>query len=169
MADEQVRYSLPHVAQDLNRRRPVTVVVGWLLVFSGVAQTILAFQVRDWGGFFLHLLEGLLEFVVGVLLLAKPAAGALVLTLLIAAYLLVGGMFRIIGAFSIRFPGWGWVAFAGFVSVALGAMLVAEWPFSGIWFLGTWVGIDLIFQGAAWTAFGLALRNAPPTAAAPEA
>ncbi len=140
-------------------------VFGWLLLISGVAQCVVAFQMRAWGGFFLHLLEGILEAVVGVLLIALPGKGALIMTLLLAAYLLVGGLFRLFAAIALRFPGSGWVALGGVISAVLGVMLAAEWPSSAVWFIGMCVGIDLIFHGSAWIAFALAVRKLPTSPA----
>src|SRR6266542_1659383 len=134
---------------------------GWLLIISGIAQGVQAFQLRGWDGFFLHLLGGVLEFVVGVLIVRDPPGGALVLTLLLAVYLLVGGLFRLVAAFALWFPGSGWVALAGLVSVLLGLALALDWPISGLWFIGTCVAIDLILHGASWVAFALGVRALP--------
>ena len=57
-------------------------ILGWLLILSGLTQALLAFWVRQWSGFFLHLLGGVLEIVVGVLVVGAPVSAALGLTLL---------------------------------------------------------------------------------------
>ena len=51
-------------------------------------------------------------------------------------------------------PGWGWLLFAGIVSVLLGVMLWSQFPLSGIWALGILVGIKLIFSGIVIVASG---------------
>jgi uncharacterized membrane protein HdeD (DUF308 family) len=134
---------------------------GWLLILSGLAQVVLAWQVRSWGGVFLHLLEGILEAVVGFLVLRAPIEAAVFLTLLFAAYLIVGGLFRVGAALTHRFPGAGLVALAGGVSALLGLMVALEWPYSGLWFLGVCIGVDLVLNGASWIAFALAARRLP--------
>lgn len=134
---------------------------GWLLVGSGLLQGITAFQVQSWNGFFLHLLGGLLEVIVGVLVVAAPAESAVGLTLLLAVYLLVGGLFRTTAALWLAYPGSGWAAFGGLISFLLGLAIWRHWPISGLWFLGTCVGIDLLLHGAAWIAFGLNVRRQP--------
>jgi uncharacterized membrane protein HdeD (DUF308 family) len=134
---------------------------GWLLIISGIAQGILAFQVRNWGGFFLHLLGAILEVVVGVLVLRAPVQAILVITLLLAAYLLVGGLFRLTAPLLMRLPGAGLIALGGFISVLLGIMVASEWPSSALWFIGICVGVDLIFHGASWVSFALAARRLP--------
>jgi hypothetical protein len=36
---------------------------------------------------------------------------------------------------------------------------LAQWPVSGLWVIGLFVGIDLIFYGCAWIALALSLRT----------
>jgi uncharacterized membrane protein HdeD (DUF308 family) len=136
-------------------------IFGWLLILSGIAQMALAIQVRRWSGAFLHFLGGILEAVVGVLILRTPLDAAMVLTLLVAVALLVGGLFRLTAAIVLRFPGSGLVALGGIVSALLGFALVAQWPASGLWFIGTCMGIDMALHGASWVAFALGVRQLP--------
>src|SRR5262249_43288839 len=114
-----------------------------------------------WAGFFLLLLAAVLEIVVGCFVVAHPGAAALDLTLVLAAFLLIGGIFRIVAALAQRFAFWGWVLFDGIVSVILGLMLWRQWPASGVWFIGFCVGLDMLFRGCSWVALALAVRKAP--------
>lgn len=133
--------------------------LGWLVVVGGVFEAVVAFWARQWSGFFLHLVAGVLYIVFGGLMLAHPVGSAAGFTLLIAAMLLTSGVFRIIAAASIQHPNWGWAALDGAVSVALGLLIWVEWPASALWVIGTFVGIDMIFRGWAWVMFGLAARR----------
>jgi uncharacterized membrane protein HdeD (DUF308 family) len=134
-------------------------VFGWILVVAGILETIHAWRVRGWSGFTRHLLGGVLSFVVGGLIVANPAAGTLSLTLLMAAFFIVGGVFRIGTALSFRFPGRGWAVAGGIVTVALGTIIATEWPVSAVWVIGTFVGIDLIFDGWSLVMAGLGARG----------
>ena len=134
-------------------------VFGWILVAAGILETVHAWRVRGWSGFTRHLLGGLLSFVVGGLIVANPAAGMLSLTLLMAAFFIVGGIFRIVTALSFRLPGRGWAVAGGIVTVALGMIIAAEWPVSAVWVIGTFVGIDLIFDGWSLVMAGLGARE----------
>src|SRR4051812_38717701 len=58
------------------------VAIGALLVVSGVAEAVTAFWSARWGGMLLHLLSGVLSFVVGALFLRAPVGALLTLTLL---------------------------------------------------------------------------------------
>jgi len=72
-----------------------------------------------------------------------------------------GGTMRAVSALMIELPSGGWAVLSGIVDVVLGIMLLAAWPFSGLWFLGLAVGIGLLFRGAWWSAFALAARKSP--------
>lgn len=143
------------------------VVFGWVLMFSGLVQAVHAFRVRVGEGFFLYLLSGILRFVVGILLVSRPVLGAEAVTLLLAAFFLVGGCVRIAYSAYARFQGWGWVLLNGIVTFVLGLMIVNQWPSSAIWVIGTFVGIDLLFDG--WAMVGLAVATRQIAAPPPEA
>jgi uncharacterized membrane protein HdeD (DUF308 family) len=132
------------------------VVLGWLLVIGGIAEAIHAFMAQNWRGFLFELLSAILYVVVGALLLFNPLLGAAALTLLLAVFLVVEGIFKIIMALRVRdHRGWGWVLASGILSLILGAMIWAQWPASGLWVIGLLVGIQLLFTG--WSVVMLAL------------
>lgn len=135
------------------------VAIGALLLVSGIAEVIGAIWCRGWSGVFLHLLSGLLSIAVSVLFLGAPVDALLALTLLVACLLTVGGVFKIIAAFSYRFEGWGWPLVSGIIDLILGVLIWLEWPESALWVIGLFVGISLVFRGFNWIGLGLALRN----------
>lgn len=137
------------------------VVGGWFLMVGGVVQLAGAFYTRCSGGVLLHILSGLLSLVVGVLIVGSPDRFAVVFTLFLAALFLVEGSFRLVGALFGQFRGWGWVAFSGVVTILLGVLIWQEWPYSGLWVIGTFVGIDLIFSGMAHIGTALHVRDLP--------
>jgi uncharacterized membrane protein HdeD (DUF308 family) len=135
------------------------IVLGWLMVFSGVFEAIHAFQVRGWRGVLLHLVAGLLGIVLGLLIVTHPVAGAVAWTMLIASFFLVVGTFRLVAAIGMKFPNWGWAAFDGAITLLLGVLLWADWPWSGLWFLGLSIGISLVLRGWANVMLAFALRS----------
>src|SRR4051812_22400898 len=54
---------------------------GWLLLLGGIMEVVSAGWARRWGGFFLHLVAGLLDVVVGLLIVSKPTAALEAITL----------------------------------------------------------------------------------------
>lgn len=136
-------------------------VFGWLLVVSGVFALIQAFRVHNWSGFFLYFLSALLRGFTGYLLIRYPEVGAASLTLIVAAFFVVGGLFRATGSAMLRFPSWGWAAFSGFLAFILGIVLLVQWPTASIWFIGLLIGIDMVFDGSSFVAFSMAMHSLP--------
>jgi len=139
-------------------------ILGALILVGGVAEALGAFWCREWSGFFLALLSGTLGVVLGLMLLANPIQGGMTLTILLASFLFVGGIFRVIAALAHRFEGWGWQLLSGVIDVVLGVMIWRELPMSGLVVIGTLLGISLIFRGVSWLMLGFALRRIPKPA-----
>jgi uncharacterized membrane protein HdeD (DUF308 family) len=82
-----------------------------------------------------------------------------VVTIVMAMFFMIGGLFQLIGSFAVALPGWGWQAADGIITLLLGLLVLAQWPASGLWVIGLLIGIDLIFYGSAWMALALGLRS----------
>jgi uncharacterized membrane protein HdeD (DUF308 family) len=137
-------------------------VLGVLLLVSGITEVIHAVMVRHWRGLALHLLAAALYLFVGLFILEAPDRAAAVLTLLLAAGFLVGGLLRSAFAIVMRFPAWTWVLFNGAVDLLMGILILSGWPGSANWVIGLFVGIDLLFHGWSWVVLGLRVRTAVP-------
>ena len=136
---------------------------GILLVAGGAAQIVSSFWAGRWSGFLLSLLAGVLYVVVGGELVARPFIGAEALTLLLGSFFLVGGIFRVVAAMTLRLHHWGWIMLNGVVTSLLGLLVLAEWPKSGLFVIGLFVGIDMLFNGWTWVMLSLGLRCLPAT------
>ncbi|HEV3260302.1 MAG TPA: HdeD family acid-resistance protein [Gemmataceae bacterium] len=133
---------------------------GILLLMGAVVQVANAFFGRRWRGFFLHLLAGILYFIAGMFMIERPVEAALGLTMVLAACLLVGGIFRIVLSVAERFEGWGWVLLNGIVSVLLGGVIWRQGLIWGIEIIGLFVGLEMLFTGLSWVMLALAVRSA---------
>ncbi|MEO5325875.1 HdeD family acid-resistance protein [Mesorhizobium sp. CC13] len=135
--------------------------VGTLMIVAGVVEIVHAFGVKGWGSFFLWLLGGALYIVAGYLAFINPLLASAILTLFLAASLVASGVMRIWMGIKGRsvLNSWGWIVAAGVVTVLAGLIIAAGWPVSSLVVLGTFLAIDLIFQGATYIAFGLGLRR----------
>ncbi len=142
----------------------IELLVGVLLLVGGVAQTAQVFRLHGWGGRVLALVLGILYVVAGLILLAFPLGGLFTLTLVLAAYLLAGGVVRMVLAFRLRPErGWGGFLLSGVLGLALGLLLWLGLPSTAAWALGTLVGIDMVFGGfALWGVTGAASSTPPP-------
>jgi uncharacterized membrane protein HdeD (DUF308 family) len=132
---------------------------GSILLIASIIEIVQAIMVGSWSYFFPHLLSAILFGVAGLFLLRKPVAGAEVVTVFMAFFFLVGGLFEIISVLSSMPPGWGWDVLSGVVSIVLGLLILANWPVAGLHIIGLYVGISLIFAGWAWSAIALGLRR----------
>jgi uncharacterized membrane protein HdeD (DUF308 family) len=134
--------------------------IGALVLVAGIFQIVHSFMDRKWGGFALHLLVGILYVIGGFLLMNDPLPGAVIITIFVAAALVIGGILRIAMAVQHRhMPGWWLLLLGGIVSVVVGIMLYLMLPWSGLWVVGTLIAVELIFHGVSWIQFGLALRK----------
>jgi uncharacterized membrane protein HdeD (DUF308 family) len=134
--------------------------IGALLLVAGVFQVVHAFMDREWGGFALHMLIGLLYVVGGFLLMDEPVRGSVVITILVAAALVIGGVLRVAMGIQHRgMPGWVLIIVSGLISLVVGVMLYLLLPWSGLWVVGTLIAVELIVHGVSWIQFGLALRR----------
>lgn len=134
------------------------VVFGIVLLGAGIVQFVQAFLARKWNGVVLSILLGLLYGVTGFLCVTNPTVSAVALTLGIAALCFVAGMFRMLVSLMMRFDQWGWVFFNGFITFLLGISIYADWPFSGLWLIGLFIGIDIILSGWSWIILALTAR-----------
>ena len=143
----------------------IEIIIGWLLIVGGIIHAIHAFSTKEHGGSVMNILGAILYVVVGALLLTHPVAGVLTLTLILAAFFLVEGVFKIIMAFQMRsMPNWGWMFVSGLIALFLGALIWIGWPATAAWVIGLLVGIDLIFGGWAMLFIALSAKSSTPIA-----
>jgi uncharacterized membrane protein HdeD (DUF308 family) len=137
---------------------------GALLLVGGIFEIVGSFWTRLWSGFFLHLLSGVLSVVVGFFFLRDPGGASLAMTLLLACFLIVAGSMKIVVSVTHRLASWGWVLLSGVIDVALGLMIWADWPLSGLWVIGLFVGISMLFRGWTWVMLAIGIRSLPKPA-----
>ncbi|MDN6319866.1 MAG: HdeD family acid-resistance protein [Marinobacter sp.] len=135
---------------------------GVLLTIGGVFQAIEALKCRGWKSILAHVLIALLYAVAGVSMITEPVAGSLVLTAFLGGIFVATGLLRIMMGLHLKGTGlrWGWIVFAGLVSLVLGAMIFFQWPMSALWIIGLLVAIEMIFHGWAYVMIALALKTA---------
>jgi len=137
--------------------------VAVLLLIGGVSQIAHSFLCHKWKGFLVHLLAGILYLVLGLMFVRRPGVALEALTMVIAVVLMVGGLFRSLVSLLMRFEQWGWTFLGGLISLGLGLFIWMQLPWSALWLIGTFVGIDMLWTG--WSLFMLsrAVRALPKT------
>lgn len=132
---------------------------GILLVLGGAVEVAGGLWAGRRNGFLLHILCGLLSAFLGIAILDRPLLGAAGYTLVLAVFFVASGLTRVVFALSRRFSGWGWVLLNGVIGVALGGAIWRELPEAALWVIGTFVGIDLVFNGLSWVMVAVAARR----------
>lgn len=135
-------------------------VVGWLLLFEGVAQVIHAFRSEGLGHFAWKFLIALLYLVTGVYFLLHPLLAAAAMTLAMSVFFFAQGLVDIV-AFSSARKGLasGWMLFNGIISVTLAVMIWRHWLSTSLWVIGTLVGINLLMTGTTRLMMAFAVRR----------
>ena len=139
----------------------VVMVLGVILIVSGIFTIVGAFWAGEWSALLLQLLVGILYVMAGLAIRDAPAQSTAVLTLFIAAFFIVVGLFRIIVALAERFPQWGWALANGIVTLLAGIIIYDTLPVSAFGVIGLLVGLELLFNGWTWVMLSLAIRAAP--------
>lgn len=140
----------------------VDIYVGWLLLISGIVGLVAVFSAHDVAAFVWSLITAALSVAVGILLIWKPAQGAMSLTLLLIAFLIAEGVFQTVASIAYRDimgGSWGWMLVSGLSDLALAAIIVIGWPMAAAWAIGVIVGVNLITSGWAIVAVALAGRK----------
>lgn len=139
----------------------ITISVGLILLITVLAQIVFAFQSASFGSGALRFGFGLLAGLCGLSLITQPGAGLATITLFLAVWFFVDGLFAIFNGISWRpSPGWGWMIFNGIISIVLGVMIYRQFPSSAVWLVGLLVGIRLLLAGWTMIALGSIARNA---------
>jgi uncharacterized membrane protein HdeD (DUF308 family) len=142
----------------------MTLMLGWALILVGVAQFVFALHSRSVGRFFLKALYAVLFVIAGIALAFFPLAGLATLTAMLGAFLLVEAGVLIVTAFHMR-PNrsWGWFLFDGLASLVLGIMILAHWPSSSVWAIGTLIGFAVLMSGFSRIMIASRIRGAAST------
>ena len=134
--------------------------VGWLFFIGGIFRALSVWQSRGMPGFAWSLLTALLAIFLGLILIFRPLAGVLTLTMVLIAFFILEGITAIALAVQHRehLRSWGWVLFSGIIDLLLAYLIWAGWPSSADWAIGLLVGINMLFFGLSLVMTALAAR-----------
>ncbi|MGO8797766.1 MAG: HdeD family acid-resistance protein [Roseiarcus sp.] len=140
----------------------VTILFGWLFLFSGIVGLITTFWMRPAAGFLWSIVSAIVGIVAGAVLLIWPLNGVLSLTFVLIAFFVIEGVASIMFALDHRreLSGrWEWMLASGVVDLILAAIIFTGLPGSAAWALGLIVGVNMIFGGSALIAMALYARD----------
>jgi uncharacterized membrane protein HdeD (DUF308 family) len=136
----------------------VAVFIGWILLVSGAVGLLATFRMRTAPGFWWSLISAILGIVAGILLFRSPVSGALSLTVILTAFLIIEGIVSILFALEHKreLSGrWGAMLFSGLVDLFLAGIIIEGLPGTAAWAIGLLIGVNLVFGGAALIAMAL--------------
>jgi uncharacterized membrane protein HdeD (DUF308 family) len=138
-----------------NSLKTLAVVVGIFVLLDGIAEFVLAFDRRTANRGMVALL-GLLDLVVGILLIRHPVGGVKAIALLLAIWLIAAGVVRLMIAFDTHGDRLGRFIVAA-IEIVFGIVIVAN-PNIGFATLAVLVGLAFIVNGLGLIAVGILLR-----------
>ncbi len=137
----------------------VSVIIGILMILSGIARTMFAWLSVGWGSLFLKALVGVLTIVAGGYMIVNPDVGTRALAIVLTAYLFADGITTLL--FALRIPpaaGGAWMLLGALVSVLAGVLMWMQWPASGDLAIGILIGTKLIIDGVELIGVGTAAK-----------
>jgi len=138
----------------------VALLVGWFLIFGGVAHAIAAFAGGRAGRVVWQVVVAAIYLVGGLYFLTHPLLGLGTLTLFLAAILVVEAVVELAAYFAARGEGGsGWRLVNAVVTLLLGGLIWMNWPSSSVWAIGTLVGVNLLMTGFSRLMLGTAARR----------
>ena len=148
------------IAYPLATATITTVLFGWVLIFVGVAQFVFAFHSHSAGNFFLKVLLGVLYGIAGAALAFFPFEGVAALTVLLGILLLLHAGVATAIAFQMRpVDGWVWFLADAAATFFLGVLILAGWPSSSAWAIGTLVGVSVLMSGISRIVIATKIRS----------
>ncbi len=135
-------------------------VIGGMLVIAGVCQIVSAWRAQGWSDKVIPAVIGVITILAGAGALAHPYLGLTYLAITLAIFFAVEGIWKMFAAFSYR-PAQGWIAIlaSGACAVILAIMIWRQWPLSGLWAVGVFVGIDLLVSGLSFIVLAVTIRK----------
>lgn len=136
------------------------ILFAWLLLVGGVVGLFQAIQSRkEAGAFWLTVAVAALNIAAGIVLMRRPDVAAAALTLFVALLLLTAGLFRVVGGIASMSARMTWTIVVGVIDLGLGLLVLAEWPSSSRYVIGTFVSLALLFDGLCMMSLGIAGRR----------
>jgi len=128
----------------------------FLLGLIGVMQSFLAKHQHD---AIQYLQVGVLDTVIGAMIVISISGPFSRVSLMISAFLLVRGIVRVIFVFTLKLPHKVSTAMGGGLSIILGTLVFQEWPTAESWFVSMCLNIEIAFRGWAGISYALWVKK----------
>lgn len=143
----------------------VVFLFGILMMIGGILHFVAAFKIFRGGSRWLWALFGILYLVAGYYAFSTPVKTAIVLTNILAIFLIIAGVIRSVNAFILKpLIGWGWILLSGLLTLATGTIILMS-PDAPFWVLGLFLAVDILFQGVNYLTLAAAIKRIPKSSA----
>ncbi|OQK17276.1 hypothetical protein AU255_05150 [Methyloprofundus sedimenti] len=120
-----------------------------IILLAGILRCIDAFASDRQTLVLMNMQGGMIDLVCGFIIFTNIGATSLTLSLIVAAYLIMQGLYRFMLTFVIEIHSLNSARIGGSVSVLLGLMAWLNWPFSDFWFLSFALSSEIASRGWA--------------------
>lgn len=132
---------------------------GIIIFLLGIQECLEAFFARISREFHQNLQVGIVDTVVGALIIAAVSQEPQRLSLMVAAFLIIRGSVRIVLVHTLGLPHKTPTTAFGVISIILGLCLYSEWPTTQAWFISMSLNVEIAFRGWAMVMFALWVRK----------
>lgn len=141
----------------------IVMFISVLILFSGILSVFFSISNKDdidnWG---LFLGAGILDIVVGFILLKHPAKAVVIFSVFIGLWLLFKGISAISNSFKLKkdgYEGWTWVLIFGILTTIFAIMAVLYKPLLGGAYLAYMLAFAFLLLGIVYVFISLQLRK----------
>ena len=134
-------------------------VSGMFILSMGLLECLDAFLAKKQRDVVHNLQVGALDAVVGAMIILGISGTISRLSMMIAAFLMVRGIVRIILAYAFKLPHKLSTSLGGGISIILGILVFQEWPITEGWFVSLCLNVEIACRGWAGISFALWVRK----------
>lgn len=136
---------------------------GMVILALGLVECLDAFLAEETRDFLQNLQVGVLDTVVGALIILSVAEEPARFSMMIANYLIVRGIVRVTLIYALQMPRAALSSIGGFLSVIMGFMIWMGWPSTAGWFLSLCMNVEIAVRGWAIIIFALWVKQQTDT------
>jgi uncharacterized membrane protein HdeD (DUF308 family) len=140
----------------------LAIVFSVMIFVNGIFDVIFSISnskiLKGWGW---YLAGGILEILMGIVLMIHPEISITILPLILGFWLMFGGVSTISGAFDLKsyyVKGWGWVLVLGILLMIFSFIVLAN-PVFGASTVVVFTALAIISYGIAYLIFGIKLKK----------
>lgn len=139
-------------------------IISLLLIITGIASLYAAVFGKHAAHRMIHGTLALCRIILGILMLKKILVGLAVFTLIIAAFFLIEGVLGMIAATQLKWHRcWLWLLLNSIIAIALGVIILTEYPITASWIIGILYGVNAVIAGIALLLLGCSGIPLPDT------